>query len=158
MLRTNWIFKQTETFDEPNDMFLLVKTLVTQNSDSLYQTEFVRVLIDEFWDLYQTSIFLFIFLPFFTYAASVIFYFSYYFLDSTEENEQLGTSKMEKTLKVMIYVLNIYIASFEVVQLYDLKSSYFSDFTNWVDMISTTLILFIMTSNDFFGGKTLWKE
>jgi len=42
--------------------------------------------------------------------------------------------------------------------LYDLKSGYFSDFTNLVDMVSITLILFIMTSNDFFGGKTLWKE
>lgn len=27
MLRTNWIFKDTETTSEPNDMFLLIKTL-----------------------------------------------------------------------------------------------------------------------------------
>jgi len=115
MLRTNWIFKKTVTKSEPNDMFLLIKTLDTQNSDSLYQTEFVRVLIDEFWDLYQSSIFLFIFLPFFTYAACIILYFSYYFLDSGEEDEGLGASTTEKTLKIMIYVLNVYIGSFEVV-------------------------------------------
>merc|ERR1712226_1404193 len=50
------------------------------------------------------------------------------------------------------------IASFEFIQWYDLGSSYFGDLMNWVDMISITLILFIMTSNDFFDGKTLWKE
>jgi hypothetical protein len=51
-------------------------------------------------------------LPFFTYAACIIFYFSYYFLDSPEAGEITTT---EKTLKIMIYVLNIYIGSFEVV-------------------------------------------
>ena len=52
MLRTNWIFKNTETDSEPNDLFKLIKTLDSQNSDSLYSTEFVKVLIEEFWDLY----------------------------------------------------------------------------------------------------------
>ena len=78
MLRTNWIFRETD--GEQNDLFRLIKTLDAQNSDSLYLTEFVAVLIEEFWDLYQSSIFLFVFLPFVVYAMCVIIYFSNFFL------------------------------------------------------------------------------
>ena len=92
------------------------------------------------------------------YAACVIWYFSYYFLDNIEDEDYEISDWKEMFVKIMIYILNLYIAGFEVIQMFDLKFAYFSDLTNWVDMVSISLILFIMTSNDFFGGKTLWKE
>ena len=94
MLRTNWIFRDTAQENEnkgcckleENDLFKLIKTLDTLDSDQLYLTEFVAVLIEEFWDLYQSSIFLFVFLPFVVYAGCVIIYFSNYFLEHIDED------------------------------------------------------------------------
>jgi hypothetical protein len=112
MLRTNWIFRGTQKKSEPNDLFQLIRTLDKEDSDQLYNTEFVAVLIEEFWDLYQSSIFLFVFLPFVIYAMCVIFYFSNYFLEHAEEKD-ITVGVQEKVIKVLIYFLNLYLAFFE---------------------------------------------
>ena len=51
ILPTNWIFRVTDNADE-NDLFMLINILHQQPRDALFSTEFVEVLIMEFWDLY----------------------------------------------------------------------------------------------------------
>ena len=63
MLNTNWVFRKTENSDSA-DLFKLIKTLDEQASEKLYSTEFVVTLIEEFWQLYQMSIFVIVFIPF----------------------------------------------------------------------------------------------
>ena len=55
---------------------MLINTLNTQPSDSLFSTEFVMVLVDEFWDLYQLAIFIIVFVPFIIYTLATIVYFT----------------------------------------------------------------------------------
>ena len=51
ILRTNWIFRETNNVDT-NDLFMLIDTLNAQKSDQIFNTEFVIVLVEEFWKLY----------------------------------------------------------------------------------------------------------
>ena len=74
-LHTGWIFRDTNSSDQ-NDLFMLINTLNTQPSDSLFSTEFVMVLVDEFWDLYQLAIFIIVFVPFIIYTLATILYFT----------------------------------------------------------------------------------
>ena len=75
ILPTNWIFRNTDNTDE-NDMFMLINILHKQPSDALFSTEFVEVLIEEFWGLYQFSIFTTVFIPFMIYALATVVYFT----------------------------------------------------------------------------------
>ena len=75
LLKTDWIFKKTASADE-NDLFSLINTLNTQASESLFGTEFITVLIDEFWDTYQMAIIIVVFIPFMIYAAACLIYFT----------------------------------------------------------------------------------
>ena len=63
ILQTNWIFRCTNNIDD-NDLFMLINLLNNQPSDALFNTEFVTVLVEEFWDLYQTAIFIVVCAPF----------------------------------------------------------------------------------------------
>ena len=61
---------------DDNDLFNLINTLNTQATDSLFGTEFITILIEEFWELYQMAIFLVVFIPFMIYAVACLLYFT----------------------------------------------------------------------------------
>ena len=67
MLRTNWIFREikssTENTWKKNDFLQLIETLDNAEDDSLYTTEFVEALIQQFWSLY-IKVFNYVFVPF----------------------------------------------------------------------------------------------
>ena len=75
ILPTDWIFRVTDNADE-NDLFMLINILHKQPSDALFSTEFVEVLIEEFWERYQFSIFITVFIPFIIYALATVVYFT----------------------------------------------------------------------------------
>ena len=76
----------------------------------MYTTEFVVTLIEEFWEIYQTSIFLLVFIPFALYAIACVVYFSLFY-DTDNSGE---SSKVKQVLKVWIYMITLYMFSFEV--------------------------------------------
>ena len=56
-------------------------------------------------------------------------------------------------MKVLVYSLTLYMASFEVFQLIDKKWLYLTELSNWVDQISSLLIFGMVIKNDFFSDK-----
>ena len=75
ILKTDWIFKKTAVVDD-NDLFNLINTLNTEATDSLFGTEFITILIEEFWEMFQVAIFVVVFIPFLIYAFACCAYFS----------------------------------------------------------------------------------
>ena len=63
MLRTAWVFRDREK-GELKDFDKLIKALAESETDSMYNTDFVVTIVEEFWSLYQMSIFIAIFIPF----------------------------------------------------------------------------------------------
>ena len=63
LLKTDWIFKKTAVVDD-NDLFNLINTLNTEATDSLFGTEFITILIEEFWEMFQMAIFVVVFIPY----------------------------------------------------------------------------------------------
>ena len=119
----------------------------------MYSTEFVSTLIEEFWQCYQTSIFLLVFIPFAFYAVSCIVYFSVYYdsgnwVDKTPEFENYTVKLI---LKVWIYVITLYMFSFEVFQMKDNGLKYITELINVADLCSTGLILYLLITEDFFS-------
>ena len=88
MLRTNWIFREIKQSEDEvgstNDFLELIDTLDNAEDKSLYTTEFVEALIEQFWALY-IKLFNWIFVPFVIQTISVIIYFSYYIKMPPEE-------------------------------------------------------------------------
>jgi uncharacterized FlaG/YvyC family protein len=62
MLRTNWVFRQIDA-EKKNDFLELIDTLDGVENPDLYSTDFVKALIQEFWDLYY-KLFDFVLIPF----------------------------------------------------------------------------------------------
>ena len=44
----------------------------------MYNTDFVVTIVDEFWSLYQMSIFIAVFIPFLFYFQATLTYFTFY--------------------------------------------------------------------------------
>ena len=119
----------------------------------MYTTEFVVTLIEEFWEVYQTSIFLLVFIPFSFYAIACIVYFSlYYEPDKINSGED---SLVKWALKVWIYIITLYMFSFEVFQIIDKGlMDYLSELSNWSDQLSTFLILYLLIGEDFLRDNS----
>ena len=77
MLRTGWVFRDKEK-GELKNFDKLIKALAESPSDSMYNTDFIITLVDEFWSLYQMSIFIAVFIPFLFYFQATITYFTFY--------------------------------------------------------------------------------
>ena len=54
---------------------------------------------------------------------------------------------------MIVYSLTLYMLGFEILQIQDYGWNYLTSFINWVDQISTFLILGILIKNDFFPDK-----
>ena len=52
--------------------------------------------------------------------------------------------------KMLVISLTFYMFSFEVLQMMDRKWSYFDDLANWVDQISSLLVLCLLIKNEWF--------
>ena len=102
MLRTNWIFRDLE--DKSTNMFLeLIETLDGVDDPTLYTTEFVRALVQEFWNLYN-KVFDFVFIPFIIQSLTCVIYFSYYI--QLEEDHRVGC--FELIIKITVYITTVY--------------------------------------------------
>ena len=117
ILPTDWIFRVTDSADE-NDLFMLINILHKQPSDALFSTEFVEVLIEEFWERYQFSIFITVFIPFILYAISTVVYFT---LNASRMQQSAVLGSMvdsgwiEYISKMLVYSLTFYMFSFEIL-------------------------------------------
>ena len=52
--------------------------------------------------------------------------------------------------KMLVYGLTLYMFSFEIFQVMDKKWSYFCELANWVDQISSLMVLGMLIKNDYF--------
>ena len=77
MLRCSWVFRDRE-MGELKNFDKLIKALAESPSDSMYNTDFVITIVDEFWSLYQMSIFIAVFVPFLLYFQATLTYFTFY--------------------------------------------------------------------------------
>ena len=96
----------------------------------------MQALVKEFWTLY-IKVFNFVFIPFCFQLFSTILYFSVYL--QHEKNDDPSTFEIFN--KLIVYITAIYFGYLEWLQFMDKASVYFSSFTNWVQMISTFVIL-----------------
>ena len=75
LLKTHWVFRGTKEEDESSFDDLL--SIFAENiNDSIYTTEFVVNLVDEFWNIHQLSIFLTCCVPFLTHFYATIVFMS----------------------------------------------------------------------------------
>jgi len=110
LLKTNWIFRGTKT-KETTDFDDLLSIFGQSVNDSIYTTEFVVHLVDEFWSIHQFSIFVTCCIPFLIHFWACVVLFSQYF---TEEPGDF-TFKLG-LLKTIVYVLTVYFQMFEFLQ------------------------------------------
>ena len=106
--------------------------------------------------LYQVSILLAVFLPFLIYAIACIFYFTIYSTRNTQNainNDSEPEGWFEYSMKVLVYSLTLYMASFELFQMIDKKWKYLGELSNWVDQISSLLIIGMVIKNDFYSEQ-----
>ena len=119
MLRTDWVFRDRER-GELKNFDKLIKALAESPSDSMYNTDFVITIVDEFWSLYQTSIFITVFIPFIVYFFCTNYYFSFFLaipiderhpeLDAGDVDQLQGS---EKILVCLIFILTAFFTAFE---------------------------------------------
>ena len=155
MLKTDWIFRQTSSTDQ-NDLFRLIKTLNSNETDGLFSTQLVKTLVDEFWELYRVSIFVAVFMPFMLYALCCILYFTLHSMRVMDNAKQADPSERENEglfewlNKQVVYALTFFMLAFEYFQVIDYGWAYFKERTNWVDMISSIMVLLMAIKNDFY--------
>lgn len=124
MLRTNWIFRSREDSQGEHQNFdAFIETLAQSDSDQMYSTQFMIMIVDEFWSLYQTSIFCTCFLPFVIYCYSTLRLFSISY--TKDPNDIEDDDQWKVTLNEFIVVLlTLYFLIFEVKQMNDRKWRY----------------------------------
>ena len=148
LLKTNWIFRGTKK-KEATDFDDLLSIFGQSVNDSIYTTEFVVHLVDEFWSIHQFSIFVTCCIPFLVHFWASVILFSEYF---TQEPPETFILKLTIT-KTLCYVLTMYFQMFEVLQWIELGfTSYWSDLQNWLETSSTIINLVLLINYDFFYG------
>ena len=121
LLKTRWVFRGTKKEEESSFDDLL--SIFAENiNDSIYTTEFVVNLVDEFWSIHQLSIFLTCCVPFLLHAWATIIFMSKYL---TKDPSGLCFEKVFS--KIVVYVLTIYFQLFEFEQMKELGLSYWSE-------------------------------
>ena len=144
LLKTHWVFRGTKEKDT-SDFDDLLSIFAGNINDSIYDTEFVVNLVDEFWSIHQLSIFLTCCVPFLFHFWACITFMSVYL---TKEPE--GLTFEEGFSKILVYFLTIYFQLFEFEQWGELGWSYWAEVQNWVDTSSTVLNLVLVVKYDFF--------
>ena len=142
MLRTNWIFREIKQSEDEvgskNDFLELIDTLDNAEDKSLYTTEFVEALIEQFWALY-IKLFNWIFVPFVIQTISIIIFLSYYIKMPPEESN----GPFFQLVRGTAYITTFYFGFLEYLQIKS-NSSYFFEFTNWNDIGSLVAYLYLM--------------
>ena len=135
VLNTNWIFRDSEG-GEKKSLSYFIKALVETESELMYTTDFMITIIEEFWNLYQVSIFLTCLLPFLVYLYAAVRYFSYY-LSNLEYEIEHPWKRI--SLQIVIIVLTVYFTFFEVRQARKSLIRYLLEFQNLVEYSSSAI-------------------
>ena len=116
MLRTNWIFREINSeskgMENTNEFLNLIDTLDNVEDKSLFTTEFVEALIQQFWSLY-IKVFNFVFVPFIIQTISCVIYFSQLIFIPPEETTGVTTW----VIKATVIITTIYFAYLECIQI-----------------------------------------
>lgn len=104
----------------------------------VYSSLLIKSLLDLFWTKIQMSVIQKLFLPYCAFAMTAIAYFNIA-LQSTNYDEESFVSKCYRiTLLMLASILWCYLVVFHFMYFKRLsnKRKYFSDFWNWIDLIS----------------------
>lgn len=108
-MKTRWIFRGTKTKASSDIGDLLYIFTLPDVSDTLYTTDFIVHLVDEFWSIHQLNIFLAVCLPFIFHFVATLYFFSAYLTHDPD-----GTTSAIKVISsIFIYVPAIYFEMFE---------------------------------------------
>ena len=152
MLKIDWMFHKGHDGKGRNfgDM---VRALARAPHESLFSTELVITLVENFWDEYSSKIKTLCLIPFMIYFAACAFYFSYYLND--DQNLELRTFTGEYIGELLTYftviVGTFYFLIYEIIQL--IMSGfveYILDFYNIFDVGSILL-------NGYIIFNDIWK-
>ena len=113
MLRTNWIFRDREVGDT-KDLKKFINALADTDSDEMYTTDFMIMVVNEFWSLYQVAIIVACFLPYlFVFFPVTIYYFTFIMGEEEEKLDKVGP-EIEAVLGISVIVCTLYFFSFEI--------------------------------------------
>ena len=145
MLPQNWLYKKRYNSNKETGSKTLVKALADAPHESLFSTDLVITLVDQFWANFSKTIIQFGFLPFVLYLIVTLKYFASYI---SEEPHEFKFRSQETWFRCLIYVFWTYFASHEVMQFISDRIDYFSDYTNYPDIGSAVLNLYLVTNQN----------
>ena len=151
MLRIDWIFQSGRGFAG------LVQTLAKAQSESVFSTELVITLTENFWSEYKSAIVKYCLFPFIVYFLSTMIYFSHYLLlEELSTTWEFAQNPGEIVCRVLVIVTTIYFGAYEFVQLFSKGLRYFFDFWNIFDCVSMILNAFMLVNH--LAGLHLIKK
>ena len=144
MLPVDWLYSKSYSGAKTGRK-RLVKALSVAPHESLFSTDLVITLVDSFWANFSNTLILFAFLPFILYLIVTVKYFATYI---NEEPQEFVLRSWETWFRCLFYVLWVYFASHEVIQFIVDRAFYFLDVTNYFDIGSAVLNLYLVTNHN----------
>ena len=112
-------------------------------------------IVDEFWTVYQSSIFCTCFIPFMIYfvAALELFARDYTIRKWRPTNDITTDLKLQYSCEVIVVILTCYLFCFEVKQLIERTWRYFFEIKNLVELSSSVLNILLVIKIKFFDDE-----
>ena len=143
MLPVNWLF--TPNYDgSKSGRKSLVTALANAPHESLFSTELIITLVESFWASYSAQMIWFAFIPFIVYLCVTEVYFINYI---ATEPKPYDTSTPETWVIIVFYLLWFYFTSHEFIQFYCDRIDYMLDLTNYFDIASSLLNIYLVTNH-----------
>ena len=121
----------------------------------MYSTKFMITIVDEFWTLYQTSIFCTCFLPFMIYFAATLQLFArdYTSRDWRATSAITPEMKLQYACEGTVVILTCYFFVFEVKQMTERGWRYLGEPKNLVELSSCLLNILLIVKVKFFDDE-----
>ena len=112
----------------------------------VYSSLLIKCLLDLFWTKIQMAIIQKLFLPYCAFAVTAIAYFNIALQDTNYDEESFESKFYRITLLLLASFLWCYLVLILFMYFKRLKNKrkYFSDFWNWIDLISYTTSALVM--------------
>lgn len=144
MLRIDWLFRRDPGFKQT------VQTLANTPDESLFSSELVITLVENFWEEYYYSIVWLVLIPFVIYFLTTMVYFSTYLIDEVNmHHDKDEHTNLEYVLRIILIIMMIYFAAYEILQLFTKGLRYFIEFWNLFDCASFGLNTVLMLNHLF---------
>ena len=139
-----WIFAENGRFSD------FCNVLNKFNNDEIYNTSFVQILANTYWQEYKLSIYFKFVLTNIAYVALILIYFCVY-MDSSFSTEKFVQIEdpVKLAVSLLIIVFWLYHVWAEYKQFTRQGSEYIKSFFNVVDVIQYPLTFIILITHEF---------